>query len=337
MGLFRATQTSLVGIDISSTAVKLLELNRVGKGGKSYRVEAYAVEPLPMNAVEDKAIKDVEAVGDAMRRVTKRAGTKLSHCAVAVAGSAVITKTIQMPADLSDADMSASIEMESEQYIPYPSDEVNLDYEILGPSENNPDEEVDVLLAASKKEIIEDRIAAVEMAGFKAKVVDVELFALENAFTLLAQTDPEIDSEDTIALVDVGATVMTFSVLQNLKIIYTREQSFGGNQLTEQIQHRYGLSYEEASMAKRTGNLPEDYEDELLEPFKEAMGQEVSRAIQYFYNAGISGNIAHTVLAGGCASIPGVVETISHKVGGHVTLANPFASMSVAAGVNKKI
>jgi len=334
--LLGSKQIPLVGVDISSTAIKLLELNRVGKGGKSYRVETYAVEPLPANVVEDKNIKDVEAVGEAMLRAVKRSRIRADRAAVAVAGAAVITKVIQMPTGLSDSELEAAIEVEAGQYIPYPMDEVSLDFEVLGPSENNPEDEVDVLLAASKNDIVEDRVAVVEMAGLKAKVVDIEMFALENAFTLLAQNDPEIDSNDIIALVDVGATITSFSVLNELKIVYTREQPFGGNQLTEQIQHRYGLSYEEASMAKRLGQLPEDYETELLEPFKEAMAQEISRAIQFYYASSTSGNIAHTVIAGGCASIPGIVEQITNKIGGHVTLANPFASMSVSSKVNKK-
>jgi len=335
MGLFRPSQVPLVGIDVSSTAVKLLELSRVGKGAKSFRVESYAVEPLPANTVEDKIIKDVEVVGQVVKRAVLRARLKAEYAAVAVAGSAVITKVIQMPPG-SDDDMAAYIQTEAEQYIPYPMDEVSLDFEVIGPSEKNPDEEVDVLLAASKNDIIEDRVTVVELANLKTRVVDIELFALENAFTLLAQNDPEIDSNDVIALVDVGATTTTFSVLHHLKIVYTREQSFGGNQLTEQIQHRYGLSYEEAMLAKRQGGLPEDYETELLEPFKEAMAQEVNRAVQYYYSSSTTGNIGHTVIAGGCASIPGIVEQIANKIGGHVTLANPFASMSVSSRVNKK-
>jgi type IV pilus assembly protein PilM len=335
VGLFARKQIPLVGVDVSSTAIKLLEISQTGKGSKGYRVENYIVEPLPDGCIEDKAIKDVEAVGDAMKRAIKRSRLKADFASIAVAGSAVITKTIQMPTGMSDADMEMAIELEADQYIPYPLDEVNLDFEVIGVNENNPEEEVDVLLAASKSDIVEDRITAMELAGIKVKIVDIELFALENAFTLLANNDPEIDSNDVIALVDVGATTTTFSVLHDLKIVYTREQAFGGNQLTEQIQQRYGLSYEEAIMAKRQGGLPEDYETELLEPFKEAMSQEVSRAIQYYYSSSTSGNIAHTVIAGGCASIPGVIEQIGTKIGGHVTMANPFSSMSIASRVNK--
>lgn len=334
MGLFGQTKVPVMGIDISSTAVKLLELSRVGKGNK-YKVESYAVEPLPENSVVDKNITNLEAIGEAMRRVVRRAKPRAQHAAVAVAGSAVITKVIQVPSGLSGRELEDTVSVEAERYIPYPMDEVSLDFEVIGENEKNSEED-DVLLAASKSENVDARVGVLNLAGLKAKVVDIELFALENAFTLLAQNDPEIDVEDIIALVDVGATTTTFSVLHEQKIVYTREQPFGGNQLTEQIQHRYGLSYEEAMLAKRQGGLPDDYETELLEPFKESMAQEISRAIQYYYSSSTSGTIAHTVVAGGCASIPGIIEQISNKVGGHVTLANPFASMSVSNNVNKK-
>jgi type IV pilus assembly protein PilM len=336
MGIFSTKTPPLLGVDISSTAVKLLELSRAGKNSRHYRVENYALEPLPEGAVEDKTVKDVEAVGMALQRIVKKLKPKAEHAAVAVAGSAVITKVIQMPKNSSDDEMEEMVRMEAEQYIPYPMDEVSLDFQVIGPSEGNPEDEVDVMLAASKTENVDDRLEVLDIAGLKSRVVDIELFALENAFSLLAMSDPEIDTSDIIALVDVGATTTLFSVLHDLKIVYTREQPFGGKQLTEQIQQRYGLNYDEAMMAKRQGGLPEDYENELLGPFKEAMAQEVSRAIQYYYSSSTSGTIAHTVIAGGCASIPGVIELIGNKVGGHVSLANPFASMSVSGKVNKK-
>jgi type IV pilus assembly protein PilM len=335
MGLFTASKIALVGIDISSTAIKLLELSRLGKSSKGYKVETYAVEPLPENVVVDKVITDVEAVGLVMKRVMGKAKPRAEHAAVAVAGSAVITKTIQMSKNMSPDELEDAVRMEAEQYIPYPMDEVSLDFEVVGPNDKNEDQ-LDVMLAASKTEIVDSRVAVLEIGGLKPKVVDVELFALENAFNLLAQNDPEIDSKDTIALVDVGATTTSFTVLSNAKIIYVREQAFGGKQLTERIQHHYGLSYDEAMMAKLNGSLPEDYDAEILEPFKESMAQEISRAVQFYYAAGAPGTIAHTVIAGGCASIPGIIEQISNKIGGHVTLANPFASMSVSAKVNKK-
>jgi len=265
----------LVGLDISSTAVKLLELSR---SGDRYRVEAYAVEPLPPNAVVEKNIADVEAVGETIRRAVRRSGTRARHAAVAVAGSAVITKVITMPASLSEEEMEAQIELEADQYVPYPLEEVNLDFEVLGPTENNP-ETVDVLLAASRSENVDVRVAAVEHAGLTCRIVDIEAYALENAFALIADQMPDRGVGATIAVVDIGATMTTLTVLHDLKIIYTRDQVFGGKQLTEEIMRRYGLSYEEAGMAKRQGGLPDNYVPEVLEPFKEAMAQQVSRSL----------------------------------------------------------
>ncbi len=335
MGIFSTKPVPVVGIDISTTAVKLLELSRLAANTHRYRVETYAVEPLPQNVVADKNIVDVEPVGEALVRAIKKAKPKTEWAAIAVAGSAVITKTIQMPGGGADEEMLESVRLEAEQYIPYPMDEVSLDFQVLGPSEKNPDE-VDIMLAASKTEIINARMAVLEYANLKGKVVDIELFAMENAFALLAENDPEIPTQEPIALVDMGATVMTFSVLQDLKVVYTRELSFGGNQLTEEIQSRYGLSYDEAMMAKRQNTLPEDYENEVLEIFKESLAQEVSRAMNFYYSSSTVGTITHTVLAGGCASIPGIDDLVAAKLSGRVMVANPFASMSVNSKVNKK-
>lgn len=186
-----------------------------------------------------------------------------------------------MPASLTEDDMEQQIELEADQYIPYPLEEVNLDFEVIGPSENDP-ERIDVLLAASRSENVDIRIAAIELAGLKANIVDVEAYAMENAFSLLIPQLPEQGIDQTIAVIDIGATMTTLNVMHDRKTIYTREQVFGGKQLTEEIQRRYGLSYEEAGMAKRQGGLPDNYVPEVLEPFKDAMTQQVSRSLQFF-------------------------------------------------------
>ena len=329
MGLFGNRHISLLGLDISSAAVKLLE---IGKSGDRYRVEAYAVEPLPPNSVVEKAITDEAAVGEAIRRAVSRSGTRLKHAAVAVAGSAVITKVIPMPADLPDEDMESQLQLEADQYIPYPLEEVNLDFQVMGRSETDPTK-VDVLLAASRSENVDVRVAAAELGGLTVKIVDVEAFAMENAFALLAEDMPDGGADRTIALVDIGATMTTLSVLHDLKIIYAREQVFGGRQLTEEIQRRYGLSYEEAGLAKRQGGLPDNYVPEVLDPFKEAMSQQVSRSLQFFYSSSQYGHVDHILLAGGCASIAGADRVIAERTGVPVTIANPFARMSTSSRV----
>jgi len=327
--LFKQKQPVVLGLDISSTAIKLLEL---GQSGNRMRVESYAVEPLPANSVIEKNIADVEAVGEAIKRAVKRSASRTKLAAVAVAGSSVITKIIAMPASLTEDDMEQQIELEADQYIPYPLEEVNLDFEVIGPSENDP-ERIDVLLAASRSENVDIRIAAIELAGLKAKIVDVEAYAMENAFSLLIPQLPEQGIDQTIAVIDIGATMTTLNVMHDRKTIYTREQVFGGKQLTEEIQRRYGLSYEEAGMAKRQGGLPDNYIPEVLEPFKDAMTQQVSRSLQFFYGSSQYNNVDHIVLAGGSAMIPSIDEMIANKLGVHTSVANPFTNMTLASRV----
>ena len=324
---------AILGLDISTTAVKLLELS---KSGDRYRVESYAVEPLPPNSVIEKNIADVEGVGEAIRRAVKRSGTRCKYGAAAVAGSAVITKVISMQADLSDDEMESQIQLEADQYIPYPLDEVNLDFEVIGPSEEDP-ERVDVLLAASRSENVDARVDALDIAGLTAKVIDVEAYAMENAFSLIKEQMPDHGLDKTIAVVDIGATMTTLNVLHDLKTIYTREQVFGGKQLTEEIQRRYGLSYEEAGMAKRQGGLPDNYVPEVLEPFKEAMAQQVSRSLQFFFSSSQYNSVDHIVLAGGSSSIPGVDELIEQYQGVPTTIANPFSNMIISPKIKAQV
>ncbi len=329
VSLFRRANAPLLGIDISSTSVKLLELSRTG--GR-YRVESYAVEPLPPNSVVEKNITDAELVGEAIRRAVAKSGTKTKTAACAVAGSAVITKIITMPAELSEEDMESQIQIEADQYIPYPLEEISLDFQVLQPSEHEPDK-VDVMLAASRSDNVDIRVAALGVGSLTAKVVDVEAFALENAMSLLVEANELIADSRVVAVMDVGATTSTLSVLEDSKIIYTREQSFGGRQLTDEIQRRYGLSYEEAGLAKRQGGLPDNYQPEVLQPFMESMAQEVNRALQFFYSSSQVGAVDHVVIAGGCASIEGIDKLIQSKIDTSVTVANPFKNMSVSSRV----
>ncbi len=317
----------LIGLDISSTSVKMMELS---KTGSTYRIEGIAVEPLPANAVVEKNVAEVESVGESVKRALAKSKIKSRNVAIAVAGSSVITKKITMPATLSDDEMEGQIQLEADQYIPYPLEEVNLDFQVIGPTENNP-ETVDVLLAACRSENVDDRVAAVELAGLTAKIVDIEAYTVEAVFSVMASR-----MDKTVAIVDIGATMTSLSVIHNHKLIYTREQNFGGKQLTEEIMRRYGLSYEEAGLAKRQGGLPDNYEPEVLEPFKETTAQQVSRFLQFFYSAGGPiGDIDHLILAGGTASLPNLAELTESHIGVPTTIANPFADMSSSSRVNK--
>jgi type IV pilus assembly protein PilM len=328
VGLITKSQPPLVGVDISSTAVKLLQLSRVGN---RYRVEHYAVEPLPPNAVVEKNIVEVEAVGEAIRRAMARSGSKAKQAAAAVAGSAVITKLIPMPADLDEDEMESQIELEAVNYIPYPIEEVNLDFEVLGAMPGNA-EMVQVLLAASRSENVETRTSALELGGLAARVMDVEAFAIENAFALLSDS-LNVPRDGVVAMVDIGATMTTLNILRNGRSLYSREQVFGGKQLTDEVMRRYGLSYEEAGLAKRQGGLPESYDIEVLEPFKEALVQQISRLLQFFYAGSEFNRVDQVVLAGGCASIAGVAGMVEEQLGVSTVVANPLAQMTLGPRV----
>ncbi len=330
MPLLAREAPSLLGLDISSTAVKLVELSRKGN---AYRIESYAVEPLPAGAVVEKTIVNIEAIAESIRRAVKRSRTRAKMAAVAVAGSAVITKIISMPATLNDDDMASQIEYEAPQYIPYPLKEVSLDFQVVGPTRKSPDM-VDVVLAASRSEHVDMRVAAVEMGGLTAKIVDVEAYATETALALIADQMPGKGKEKIIAVFDVGATMMSFTVLEDLRIIYTREQLFGGQQLTEAIQQRYNLSPEEAGKAKRQGGLPDDYITEVLEPYKETMAQQITRSLQFFFSSSHYNKVDHILLAGGNAFIPGIASLIESKTDIPTSIANPFVGMSTSSRVN---
>lgn len=328
MRLISKSQPALMGVDISSSAVKLLQLSR---NGNRYRVEHYAVEPLPANAVVEKNVVDVEAVGEAIRRAVRRSGTKATHAAAAVAGASVITKLIPMPAELDEDELEAQVELEAVNYIPYPIDEVNMDFDVLGPMPGNA-EMVQVLLAASRADNVEARSSALELGGLTPKVIDVEAFAIENAFGLLADS-LGVPAGGVVALLDVGATTTTLNVLRDGRSLYMRDQVFGGKQLTDEIMRRYGLSHEEAVLAKRQGGLSDSYEAEVLQPFKEAMVQQISRLLQFFYAGSEHSRVDRIVLAGGCASIDGIAAMVEEQLGVPTVIANPLAQMTLGAKV----
>ena len=327
--LFNKKSKALIGVDISSTSVKVLELSR--NNGR-YQVEAYAAEPLPPNAIVEQAISNDEAVGEAIRKAIGRSRSSAKRAAIAVAGSAVSTKTVQMSGKLNDDEMDLQIRAEADQYIPYPLEEVALDWEVQGESDQAGDM-VNVLLAACRSETVERRKDAVEYANLEAGVVDVEAFCTERAFELLQD---QLDGEDieTVAVLDIGATMTTLSVLHEGKSIYTREQLFGGRQLTEDIMRRYGLTEEEALRSKLEGGLPDDYESEILEPFRKAVVQQVSRSLQFFYSSSQFNDVDFIVLAGGTSAIPMLAEHVEEDLGVATVIANPFVNMTLSQKVN---
>lgn len=330
--LFGKKGKALLGVDISSTSVKVLELSRSDSG---YRVEAYAAETLPAGAIVEQNIHNDEEVGEAIKRALTKSRSGAKRAALAVAGSSVITKIIQMSANLSEAEMDLQIRAEADQYIPYPLEEVSLDWEVQQGLAGN-DEIAQVLLAACRSDAVERRKDAVEYADLEAVVVDIEAYCTERAFELI-RDHLEGDTNEAVAIIDIGATMTTLSVLHNGVSIYTREQLFGGRQLVDDIMRRYSMSEPEAAAARDGDGLPSDYEEELLEPFRSAVVQQISRSLQFFFSSSQFNEVDCLVLAGGTASLTGLVEKVQDDMGLPTLVANPFRDMAVSSRVNVKL
>src|SRR5438552_5508269 len=333
LDIFKTKAPSLVGIDISSTSVKLVELSDAGKAG--FGLERYAIEPLAKDVGADGNISNMEQVAEGLRRGWKRLGSRNRNIAMALPAAMVITKRIIVPAGQKEEELELTVEAEANQYIPFALDEVNLDFQILGPAATNADE-VEVLIAASRKEKVEDRVAAAEAAGLKPRIMDVESYATQETFQLIGPSLPANGRDQNIALVDIGSHVSHFYVLRNNQFLFSREQAFGGNQLTQDIQRAFNLSHEEAELAKRRGGLPDNYDLDVLQPFVENVALEIARALQFFYTSTSHNQVDHIVLAGGCSMIAGLDETVAKRTSINAIIGNPFASMPQAPRIKPK-
>lgn len=334
LSIFNPAKRPLVGLDISSSSVKMVELVEGERGG--YQVDRYAIEPLPREAVVDGKVVNIDGVAESIRRAYKRMGSITKYVAMALPAAAVISKKIVLPAGLREQDMEVQVESEANQYIPFALEEVNLDFQVIGPVPSSPDE-VEVLLAASRKEMVEDRVACAEAADLKPLVMDVESYAAQAAFELIESQLPEGGQDQVIALVDVGANVMNVTMLRNDQTIYSREQAFGGGLLTQDIMRAYGMSLEDAEAAKRRGEgLPENYEAEILSPFAENLAQEVARAMQFFFTSTPYTQVDHIVLSGGCSVISGLSDVVAAQTQVNTIVANPFVGMTFSSRVRSK-
>jgi type IV pilus assembly protein PilM len=316
----------LLGLDISSTAIKLVELSDAGKG--KLRVERYVIEPLPKSAVTDGNIANLDQVAETLHAAWKQLGSRIKNVALALPSSAVITKKILAPASLTGTDLENQVETEANQVIPFALDEVNLDFQVLGPSPASP-EDVQILLAAARKEKVEDRVAVVEAAGLKAMVMDVESFATQTAYELVAHLVPNGGAGQVVAIIDVGAQNMHINILSDNESVYLREHGFGGHQLSVEISRRYGMSIEEAETAKRKGTVPESYDAEVLQPYSETLAMEIGRAIQLFTTSTQFLRVDQILLAGGGAMIPGIDKVVAERTGTPTLVVNPFVNMAV--------
>jgi len=331
LDFLKTSTPPLIGVDISSSSIKMVELSQVPKKS-AYVVECYAIEALPQDAVTDGNINNLDVVSDAIHRAWKRMGSRIKNVSLALPAAAVISKKILLPSGLRENELEDKVEAEANQYIPFALEEVNLDFQIIGPAPTDP-EEVEVLLAASRKANVEDRVATAQAAGLKAIVVDVEPYAAEAAFEQVQAQLPGGAVDQCVALVDIGVSVMNVNVMRNGQSVYTRDQQIGGAQLTQMIQDVFGLSAEEAELAKRKGGLPENYESDVLALFLENAATEVTRALQFFFTSTQFNEVNYVVLAGGCAALSGLDDAVATRTQVSTLVANPFSKMTLSSKI----
>ncbi len=334
--LLKRLPAPLLGIDVSASSVKLVELGRQRDG--SLVLERCALEPLPPGCINDGNVEQFDAVADALRRVIRRSGSRTRQAALALPSSAVITKKVTVPEDLRESELEAQVEAEASQYIPFSLDEVSLDFCVIGPCEG-PTPGVDVLIAASRRERVQDRQGLAEAAGLKPVILDIESFAARLAAIRLVDTllgDGAPEGAPMVALFEVGADSTGMQVLRGGEVLYDRDQAFGGAQLTQQIARAYGWSPEEAEQRKRRGDLPADYTAALLRPFVSDMAQDIARALQFFFTSTPHHRVDCVMLAGGCAGLPGLAEAVARLTSFACRAVDPFAGMRVgpAAGAD---
>lgn len=322
----------LIGLDIGSSSIKIVELSEAGKG--TLRLERYAIEPLPRGAVVDGNIDKIDVVAEAVRRAWRRAGGKVKNVAMALPASAVITKRIALPANLRE-ELEMQVESEANQYIPFALDEVSLDFQVLGAIPNAPDD-VEVLIAASRKERVEDRVAVAQAAGLKPVVVDVESYSARSAIERLIEQLPNNGEGLVIAVFYIGANTTAVTVMHDGEAIYEREQPFGGQQLTGDISRTYGIPSEEAEQKKRSGDLPADYETAVLKPFIDTATIEITRALQFFFTSTPYSRVDQIMLAGGSAVLSGLPDALMERSQVPASVISPFKGMEISSGIREK-
>ena len=323
----------ILGVDITVSGVKLVEL---AQSGESYRVEAYASEPIPADSMDDADIVDVDAVARAVRRALRRSGARSREAAVAIAGEAVVSRMTRIPGRLSDDEMQAHAAFQAEQFLPFPMEEANLDFEVAGPSDIAPGM-LDVLLVAARSVHVSQRQRALRAGGLEARVVEPEPHALERACRLLTHQMIGGGLRQMIALVEFGAVTTIFSALSDGKLVYTRNFAFGGRQLTDEVVDRYGLNPAEAERAIQAGDLPADYATDLLAGFREDMARQVSRSLQFFLaSQNGAGQPVQVLLGGGCAKLPGVAGAVEERLGIPAQIVDPLGHLSIGGKADAK-
>jgi len=323
---------AMIGLDISSSSVKLVELGRSANG--EYLLERFASEPFEKGWITDGQIDKFDEVAEAVKRVVRKSGTRTKQVVMAMPQSAVITKKIMLPAGLREEEMELQVESEANQYIPFSLDEVSLDFCVIGPSPTSVGD-VEVLIAASRKDRVQDRQGLAESAGLKPVVLDIESHASRLAMGRIVGALPNEGKDALVALFEIGADTTSLKVLRDDEMLYDRDQAFGGSQLTQLISRQYGFSFEEAEVKKLAGDLPEDYDSAILTPFVDSLSQEIGRALQYFFTSTPHHKVHYVMLAGGTATLPGLKDRVTELTGFASQVVNPFDRMKLGSAVRE--
>ncbi|WP_404872779.1 pilus assembly protein PilM [Ideonella sp. A 288] len=322
----------MVGLDISSSSAKLVELGQAANG--EYVLERFASEPFEKGWITDGQIEKFDEVAEAVRKLVQKSGTKTKQVVMAMPQSAVITKKIVLPSGLREEELELQVESEANQYIPFSLDEVSLDFCVIGPSPTSGGD-VEVLIAASRKDRVQDRQGLAEAAGLKPVVLDIESHASRLAMSRVVSALPSGGRDALVALFEIGADTTSLKVLRDDEMLYDRDQAFGGSQLTQLISRQYGFSFEEAEQKKLANDLPDDYDTAILAPFVDSLSQEIGRALQYFFTSTPHHKVHYVMLAGGTATLPGLKDRVTDLTGFASMVVNPFDNMRFGSGVRE--
>jgi len=297
-------------------------------------LERFASESFEKGWITDGQIEKFDEVADAVRRVVARSGCKTRDAVLAMPQSAVITKKIMLPAGLRDEELEIQVEAEANQYIPFSLDEVSLDFCVIGPSPTSVGD-VEVLIAASRKDRVQDRQGLAEAAGLRPVILDIESHASRMAMGRLIANLPGSGKDALVALFEIGADTTSLKVLRDDEMLYDRDQAFGGSQLTQLISRQYGFSFEEAEQKKLGNDLPEDFETTVLTSFVDSLSQEIGRALQYFFTSTPHHKVHYVMLAGGTATLAGLKERVTELTGFACMVVNPFENMALGSAVRE--
>jgi type IV pilus assembly protein PilM len=322
-----------MGLDIGASAIKLVELGQ--NKSKEWVLQKCAIEPLDHGWIVDGTVENFDEVLAAIKRLVKKTGTKTKNAAMALPPSTVINKKMIVPAGLSDQELEAQVEAEANQYIPFALEEASLDFCVVGPLANSPGE-VEILIAATRKEKVDDRTALADAAGLKLMVMDVESYASRLALSRLIEQLPTKGLNTTVASFEIGSQATSMQVLRDDKVLYDREQAFGSSQLHKLIVRQYGLTMEEAVIKRRNADLPDDYAATVLDPFVNNISNEIGRALQFFFTSTQHSSVDYVMLSGEAGIFGGLAKAVTAQTTFPCAVINPFEGMQIDDSVREK-